>query len=120
MFVTSGDVQCHRVHPLHADTSLLVAHILRMSIPYIGDNQFETVDDMVNDGLIALFMEEHNAEEYIDQGTKLARRPAVYTRRRNAHILKYQMGRASSLKENSGDLRTLLVVYFPLCALVTK
>lgn len=71
---------------------------------YVGDNQFETVDDMVTDGLITLFMEEHHAEEYIDQGTKLTRRPAVYTRRRSAHIMKYQVGVESPLKENSGNL----------------
>lgn len=67
-----------------------------------GENHFETVEDLVTDGLITLFMEEHHVEDYINQGPKLVRQPAVYTRRRSAHLLKYQATGQAPLKENTG------------------
>lgn len=73
---------------------------------YIGENHFETIEDMVSDGLLTLFMEENHAEEYIDQGPKLARQPAVYTRRRSAHLMKYQATGQAPLKENTGNFST--------------
>lgn len=71
---------------------------------HAGDNHFETVADMATDGLITLFMEEHHVEDYISQGPKLVRQPAVYTRRRSAHLMKYQNTGQAPLKENAGNL----------------
>ena len=69
---------------------------------HAGENHFETVEDLVTDGLITLFMEEHHVEDYINQGPKLVRQPAVYTRRRSAHLMKYQVTGQAPLKENAG------------------
>lgn len=83
-------------------TSLQLVTRVCFACMHAGENHFETVEDLVTDGLITLFMEEHHVEDYINQGPKLVRQPAVYTRRRSAHLMKYQATGQNPLKENTG------------------
>ena len=74
-----------------------------MHVCLIGENHYEDIEDLVADGLITLYMEEHNAFDLINMEPKLTRRPAVYSRRKSfhAHGLRRKYNN-STLRDNNG------------------
>ena len=48
-------------------------------MPYVGEKQFESVEDLVADGLIVLHMEKHNAMSFIDDARETVKQTTVQT-----------------------------------------
>ena len=75
---------------------------LIMGVCLVGENHYEDIEDLVADGLITLYMEEHNAFDLINKEPKLTRRPAVYSRRKSFHAHGLRMKYNSTLRDKNG------------------
>ena len=80
---------------------------------YIGEKYFDSVEDLVADGLIVLHMEKHNVVSFIDDAREAAQQSAVQTSPASSVIKVPQTVTAANV-HSVHEVRYIQLQYTPL------
>ena len=77
----------------------------------LGDGAFDTIEELVADGLISLYMEEHNVEQYINR--QIFRRKTCKRNSRLKHIASARRALAK-YKDNKANGKSIITYMYTM------